>query len=48
MKTFPTFLKMTSVDHRFPIENGFNYQLSLQDVKFDGSDRVFGKCSSAA
>jgi hypothetical protein len=39
---------MTSLDHRFTIENGLNYQLSLQNLKWDGSDKVFGKCSTIA
>jgi hypothetical protein len=39
---------MTSLDHRFTIENVFNYQLSLQDPKWDGSDKVFGKYSTVA
>jgi hypothetical protein len=39
---------MVSLDHQFTIENGFSYQLSLQDLKWDGSDKVFGKCSTVA
>jgi hypothetical protein len=39
---------MTSLEHRFPIENGFNYQLTLQGLKWEGSDKVFGKCRAVA